>query len=76
MNFRRFPSSSSRLYTPPELAGNATSRYAPFRQAQDRLGWPYSGLHLKWRWGYPVLWAVFIGVSVFLLRFFKKKKWI
>ncbi|MGZ5076690.1 MAG: magnesium/cobalt transporter CorA [Methylobacter sp.] len=31
---------------------------------------------LKWRWGYPALWGVFIGVTVFLLRFFKKKKWI
>jgi magnesium transporter len=31
---------------------------------------------LKWRWGYPVLWFIFIGVSVFLLRFFKKKKWL
>jgi magnesium transporter len=31
---------------------------------------------LKWRWGYPALWFIFIGVSVFLLRFFKKKKWL
>ncbi|MDD5319428.1 MAG: magnesium/cobalt transporter CorA [Methylococcales bacterium] len=31
---------------------------------------------LKWRWSYPALWLVFIGVSVFLLRFFKKKKWL
>jgi magnesium transporter len=31
---------------------------------------------LKWKWGYPALWFVFIGVSIFLLRFFKKKKWI
>jgi magnesium transporter len=31
---------------------------------------------LKWRWGYPALWIFFISVSVFLLRFFKKKKWL
>ncbi|MGZ5052013.1 MAG: magnesium/cobalt transporter CorA [Methylobacter sp.] len=31
---------------------------------------------LHWKWGYPVLWGVFIGVSVFLLRFFKKKQWL
>ncbi len=31
---------------------------------------------LKWRWGYPVLWSVFIGVLVFLLVYFKKKKWL
>jgi magnesium transporter len=31
---------------------------------------------LKLKWGYPALWVVFISVSVFLLRFFKKKKWI
>jgi len=30
---------------------------------------------LKWKWGYPALWGVFIGVSVFLLKFFKKKNW-
>ncbi len=28
-----------------ESAGNATTRYA-LRQAQDRLGWSYSGLRL------------------------------
>jgi magnesium transporter len=31
---------------------------------------------LKWRWGYPALWLVFISVSVFLLKFFKKKDWL
>jgi magnesium transporter len=31
---------------------------------------------LKWQWGYPAVWMVFISVSVFLLRFFKKKKWL
>ena len=30
---------------------------------------------LKWKWGYPALWGVFIGVTVFLLMYFKKKKW-
>ena len=31
---------------------------------------------LKWRWSYPVIWVFFIVVSVFLLRFFKKKNWL
>ena len=31
---------------------------------------------LKWRWSYPVIWVFFIAVSVFLLRFFKKKDWL
>ena len=31
---------------------------------------------LKWRWSYPVLWLIFIGVSAFLLGYFKKKKWL
>ncbi|MFZ2168202.1 MAG: magnesium/cobalt transporter CorA [Methylococcaceae bacterium] len=31
---------------------------------------------LKWRWSYPVLWIIFIGVTLFLLRFFKKKQWL
>ena len=31
---------------------------------------------LKWRWSYPVLWVFFISVSVLLLRFFRKNKWL
>lgn len=31
---------------------------------------------LKWKWSYPVLWAVFVAVSVFLLAYFKRKKWL
>jgi magnesium transporter len=31
---------------------------------------------LKWRWSYPALWIFFISISAFLLRFFKKKKWL
>ncbi len=31
---------------------------------------------LKWRWAYPVLWLVFITISVGLILFFKKKKWL
>jgi magnesium transporter len=31
---------------------------------------------LKWKWSYPALWTIFIGVTVFLLRFFKKKNWL
>jgi magnesium transporter len=31
---------------------------------------------LKWRWSYPVLWIIFIGVTLFLLKFFKKKQWL
>ena len=31
---------------------------------------------LKWKWSYPALWGVFIAVPVFLLVYFKKKKWL
>ncbi len=31
---------------------------------------------LKWKWGYPALWSVFVGVSAFLLVYFKRKKWL
>jgi magnesium transporter len=31
---------------------------------------------LKWKWGYPALWGVFIAISLFLLGYFKKKKWL
>ncbi|WP_174626638.1 magnesium/cobalt transporter CorA [Candidatus Methylobacter favarea] len=31
---------------------------------------------LKWKWGYPALWGVFIAIALFLLGYFKKKKWL
>jgi magnesium transporter len=31
---------------------------------------------LKWRWGYPALWGIFIMISIGLLVFFKRKKWM
>ncbi len=31
---------------------------------------------LYWRWSYPVLWMVMIGMGVSLLVFFRKKKWL
>jgi magnesium transporter len=30
---------------------------------------------LEWRWGYPLIWAVMIGVGVSMLIVFKRKKW-
>lgn len=31
---------------------------------------------LKWRWAYPAVWIIFILVSVSLLIYFRKKKWL
>jgi magnesium transporter len=31
---------------------------------------------LSWRWAYPVLWVVFISISVGLLVYFKRRKWL
>jgi magnesium transporter len=31
---------------------------------------------LKWRWGYPMIWAVMIFVGVYMLNYFRKKRWI
>ena len=31
---------------------------------------------LKWRWGYPLLWIVFIGITAGLLNYFRKKRWL
>lgn len=31
---------------------------------------------LKWKWSYPIIWAGFITISVSLLVFFKRKKWL
>jgi magnesium transporter len=30
---------------------------------------------LEWRWGYPLIWSVMIGVGVYMLVVFKRKKW-
>jgi magnesium transporter len=31
---------------------------------------------LEWRWGYPVIWLVMVGIGVFMLLYFRKKKWL
>ena len=31
---------------------------------------------LQWRWGYPMVWAVFILCIIAMLLFFRKKKWL
>jgi magnesium transporter len=31
---------------------------------------------LEWRWGYPVIWLVMVGIGVFMLVYFRKKKWL
>lgn len=31
---------------------------------------------LHWKWGYPAIWGVFIMITVGLLIYFKKKKWV
>jgi magnesium transporter len=31
---------------------------------------------LEWRWGYPLIWMVMLGIGVFMLFYFKKKKWL
>jgi magnesium transporter len=31
---------------------------------------------LEWRWGYPLVWLVMIGIGVLMLLYFKKKRWL
>jgi magnesium transporter len=31
---------------------------------------------LGWRWGYPLIWMVMLGIGIFMLFYFKKKKWL
>ncbi|APR67930.1 magnesium and cobalt transport protein CorA [Thalassolituus oleivorans] len=31
---------------------------------------------LKWKWGYPALWGVFLLITAGLLVFFRRKKWL
>jgi len=30
---------------------------------------------LEWRWGYPFVWGIMITLTVFMIIYFKKKKW-
>jgi len=31
---------------------------------------------LKWRWGYPIIWTIMIFIGLYMLNYFRKKKWI
>jgi len=31
---------------------------------------------LHWRWGYPAIWAVIVGLSTALLLYFRKRRWL
>ncbi len=31
---------------------------------------------LEWRWGYPTLWGVMIVIALFMLMYFRRKKWL
>jgi len=31
---------------------------------------------LEWRWGYPLIWLVIVGIGVVMLIYFRKKKWL
>ncbi len=31
---------------------------------------------LEWRWGYPFTWLIMVGIGVFMLFYFRKKKWL
>jgi magnesium transporter len=31
---------------------------------------------LEWRWGYPFIWLIMIGIGTFMLVYFKKKNWL
>jgi magnesium transporter len=31
---------------------------------------------LSWRWSYPIVWGVMVVIGIFMLFFFRKKKWL
>ena len=33
-------------------------------------------VELEWRWGYPVIWVIMVGIGVSMLLYFRKKKWL
>jgi magnesium transporter len=31
---------------------------------------------LEWRWSYPAVWAVMLAITVAMLAFFRRKRWL
>jgi magnesium transporter len=31
---------------------------------------------LEWRWGYPAIWLIMVGIGISMLLYFRKKKWL
>jgi len=31
---------------------------------------------LEWRWGYPMVWLIMLGVGVVMLIYFRRRKWL
>jgi magnesium transporter len=31
---------------------------------------------LEWRWGYPLLWLIMVGIGMFMVIYFKKRRWL
>jgi len=31
---------------------------------------------LEWRWGYPLVWLIMIAIGIFMVLYFRKKKWL
>ncbi len=31
---------------------------------------------LEWRWSYPLIWLIMVGIGVFMLTYFKKRRWL
>jgi magnesium transporter len=31
---------------------------------------------LEWPWGYPLIWLIMVGIGVFMLLYFRKKRWL
>jgi len=31
---------------------------------------------LKWRWSYPVIWVIMVFIGIYMMNYFRKRKWI
>ena len=31
---------------------------------------------LEWRWSYPLIWLIMVGIGIFMLTYFKKRRWL
>ena len=68
---------SNRLNTIMKVLTIITTIFIPMNFLTSVYGMNFKYMpELDWRWGYPVLWGLLLTMSLLMLLYFKKKKWL